>query len=215
MTETMKALRRLFQEADTTSVAQYLVGMYLEHTLEDGGTLGGWIVDCEAYLGPEDEAAHSYGLRKTPRVAAMYQKAGSIYLYQMHRHTILNIVTREAGLPQGVMIRALEPAPEYLAAMQENRQGQTGVALTNGPGKLMAALQVPFSLYGESIFTSPLHLVPEKRRQPKQVLAVPRIGIPNKGKWTDLPLRYVCRGNPYVTKQLKKDVSPDWGWQTH
>lgn len=215
MTETMKALRRLFQEADTPNVAQALVGMYLEHTLEDGGRLGGWIVDCEAYLGPEDEAAHSYGLRKTPRVAAMYQKAGSIYLYQMHRHTILNIVTREAGLPQGVMIRALEPDPEYLAAMQENRQGQTGVALTNGPGKLMAALQVPFSLYGESIFTSPLHLVPEKRRQPKQVLTLPRIGIPNKGKWTDLPLRYVCQGNPYVTKQAKKDVSPDWGWQTH
>lgn len=213
MTETMKALRQLFQEADTPSVAQELVGMYLEHTLADGRTLGGWIVDCEAYLGPEDEAAHSYGLRQTPRVAAMYQEAGSIYLYQMHRHTILNIVTREVGLPQGVMIRALEPDPACVAAMQENRQGQTGVALTNGPGKLMAALQVPFSLYGESIFTSALHLVPEKRRQPKRVLALPRIGIPNKGKWTAIPLRFVCQGNPYVTKQLKKDVTPDWGWQ--
>lgn len=215
MTETMKALRQLFQEADTPSVAQALVGMYLEHTLADGRTLGGWIVDCEAYLGPEDEAAHSYGLRQTPRVAAMYQAAGSIYLYQMHRHTILNIVTREVGLPQGVMIRALEPDPACVVAMQENRQGQTGVALTNGPGKLMAALQVPFNLYGQSIFTSSLQLVPEKRRQPKRVLALPRIGIPNKGKWTAMPLRFVCQGNPYVTKQAKKDVSPDWGWQTH
>ena len=215
MTETMKALRQLFQEADTPSVGQALVGMYLEHTLADGSKLGGWIVDCEAYLGPEDEAAHSYGLRQTPRVAAMYQEAGSIYLYQMHRHTILNIVTGAAGLPQGVMIRALEPDPAYLAAMQENRQGQTGVALTKGPGKLMAALQVPFSMYGQSIFTSSLQLVPEKRRQPKRVLALPRIGIPNKGKWTAMPLRFVCQGNPYVTKQAKKDVSPDWGWQTN
>ncbi|MDT2757253.1 DNA-3-methyladenine glycosylase [Enterococcus asini] len=213
MTESMTEIRQLFQNEDTPTVAQALVGMYLEHTLPDGSKLGGWIVDCEAYLGPEDEAAHSFGLRKTPRVAAMYQEAGSIYLYHMHRQGILNMVTREAGLPQGVMIRALEPERQYMEKMSENRGGKSGVDLTNGPGKLMSALNVPFDLYGQSIFTSALHLVPEKKRQPKQILALPRIGIPNKGKWTALPLRFVCKGNPYVTKQLKKEISPDWGWQ--
>ena len=213
MTKSMAELRQLFQYEDTPTVAQALVGMYLEHRLPDDRTLGGWIVDCEAYLGPEDKAAHSFGMRKTARVAAMYQTAGSIYLYQMHRQVILNLVTREAGLPQGVMIRALEPDPQYVEKMTEYRGGKNGVELTNGPGKLMQALQVPFDLYGESIFTSSLHLVTEKRREPKNILAVPRIGIPNKGKWTEMPLRFVCQGNPYVTKQLKRNVSPDWGWQ--
>ena len=64
-------------------MAQYLLGMYLEHETATG-VLGGYIVDAEAYLGPDDEAAHSFGLRKTPRLQAMYDKPGTIYLYTMH-----------------------------------------------------------------------------------------------------------------------------------
>ncbi len=39
----------------------------------------------------------------------MYDKPGTIYLYTMHTHLILNMVTQEQGKPQGVMIRAIEP----------------------------------------------------------------------------------------------------------
>ena len=65
--------------------------MYLEHETPSG-KLGGYIVDCEAYLGPEDLAAHSFGMRNTPRVRAMYEKPGTIYLYTMHTHLILNFI---------------------------------------------------------------------------------------------------------------------------
>ena len=94
----MKETINIFNTKTTEEVAQYLLGMYLEHETATG-VLGGYIVDAEAYLGPDDEAAHSFGLRKTPRLQAMYDKPGTIYLYTMHTHLILNMVTQEQGKP--------------------------------------------------------------------------------------------------------------------
>ena len=68
----MEQLINCFNTESTENIAQYLLGMYLEHETP-AGKLAGYIVDCEAYLGPDDEAAHSYGMRDTPRVRAMYE----------------------------------------------------------------------------------------------------------------------------------------------
>ncbi len=205
----MEDVKQIFNTQSTVEVAHYLVGMYLEHETSEG-VLGGYIVDCEAYLGPDDQAAHSYGMRNTPRLQAMYQQPGTIYLYTMHTHLILNMVTQPEGIPQGVMIRGIEPAIG-IEQMEENR-GRSGKELSNGPGKLVAALGITKELYGQSIFTSPLHVVPEKKRTPKKIETLPRIGIPNKGKWTEMPLRFVASGNPYITNIRKRDIDPDFGW---
>lgn len=196
----------------TEEIAQHFLGMYLEYKTE-AGILSGYLVDVEAYLGPEDEAAHSFDLRKTHRLKAMYDKPGTIYLYSMHTHLILNIVTQELGKPQGVMIRGMEPV-EGIKKMEENRRGITGVNLSNGPGKLVAALGLSKELYGQSIFNSSLKIIPEKRKYPKEILSLPRIGIPNKGIWTEMPLRYVVAGNPYVTKQKQVEIDKEtFGWK--
>lgn len=205
----MEQLINCFNTESTENIAQYLLGMYLEHETP-AGKLAGYIVDCEAYLGPDDEAAHSYGMRDTPRVRAMYEKPGTIYLYTMHTHLILNMITQPVGMPQGVMIRGIEPA-EGIEQMISNRHGRRGSAISDGPGKLVEALGITKELYGESIFTSPLHLLPEKRRIPKQIDALPRIGIPNKGIWTERPLRYVVHGNPYITNQRKASIEENNG----
>lgn len=207
----MEQLINYFNTETTENVAQYLLGMYLEHETP-AGKLGGYIVDCEAYLGPDDEAAHSYGMRNTPRVRAMYEKPGTIYLYTMHTHLILNMITQPEGIPQGVMIRGIEPA-EGVEQMILNRHGRTGAAISDGPGKLVEALGITRELYGESIFTSSLHLIPEKRRIPKQIDALSRIGIPNKGIWTQRLLRYVVHGNPYITNQRKVLIEENNGWR--
>ena len=104
----MNEIEQLFAQQSTTAIARQLLGMYLEHETPSG-KLGGYIVDCEAYLGPEDLAAHSFGMRNTPRVRAMYEKPGTIYLYTMHTHLILNFITQPEGIPQGIMIRGVEP----------------------------------------------------------------------------------------------------------
>ncbi|OJG18871.1 DNA-3-methyladenine glycosylase [Enterococcus canis] len=207
----MNEMKEFFQQATTPELAEYLLGMYLEHETPMG-KLGGYIVDCEDYLGPDDEAAHSFGMRQTKRVQAMYGPPGTIYLYTMHTHLILNIIAREAGLPQGVMLRGFEPVAG-LALMEENRGGRKGPEVSNGPGKLVAALAVTKDFYGQSIFDSRLHLVPEKRRYPQVVEKLPRVGIPNKGQWTDMPLRYTVKGNPYVTGQRKQAYLPNNGWR--
>ena len=107
----------IFQNKDTKEIAKELLGKKLVHQKEDQ-LLSGYIVDVECYLGPLDEASHSFGFKKTPRLKAMYDKPGSIYIYQMHRHFLLNLVTQEKGVPEGIMIRALEPN-EGLKTMEE------------------------------------------------------------------------------------------------
>ncbi|MBF8808556.1 MAG: DNA-3-methyladenine glycosylase [Enterococcus lacertideformus] len=204
-------LDKLLLNKTTPEVAKDLLGMYLEYVTPTG-IVGGYIVDTEAYLGPDDQAAHSFGMRRTPRVLAMYEKPGTIYLYPMHTHRILNIITQPEGIPQGVMIRALEPAVG-IAQMSRNRGDKVGPEISNGPGKLVAALGIPQELYGQSILDSPLHFVFEKNKTPKKILPLQRIGIPNKGEWTEKPLRFVVAGNPYLSLQKKNLVDEDWGWR--
>jgi DNA-3-methyladenine glycosylase len=208
----MNELIEYFHNHKTEDIAKYLLGMYLEHQTETG-LLAGYIVDAEAYLGPDDEAAHSFGMRDTPRLRAMYDIPGTIYLYTMHTHLILNMVTGDKGHPQGVMIRGIQPV-EGLEDMSRRRGGKTGADISNGPGKLVAALGIGRELYGQSIFNSSLHVVPEKRKYPKKILALPRIGIPNKGIWTDMPLRYAVAGNPYISLQRKSEIDKkSFGWK--
>ena len=48
---------------------------------------------------------------------------------------------------------------------------------------------------------------------PRNIEVSPRIGIPNKGKWTDELLRFYGEGNPYVSgipKKFIKDAIDTW-----
>lgn len=56
----MEKLTRSFYTRDSLTVARELLGKILVHRL-DGRTLAGRIVETEAYRGPQDRAAHSYG----------------------------------------------------------------------------------------------------------------------------------------------------------
>lgn len=138
----MDELMALFATQPTTTIARALLGMYLEHETPVG-TVGGYIVDCEAYLGPDDLAAHSVGMRNTPRVRAMYQEPGTIYLYAMHTHRIVNFITQPKGIPQGIMIRGLEPV-DGIALMEQQRQ-KTGPDVATAPGNWYRHCRSPLS----------------------------------------------------------------------
>ncbi len=59
----------------------------------------------------------------------------------MHTHLLINFVTKSEGIPEGVLIRAIEPE-EGLSAMFRNR-GKKGYEVTNGPGKWTKAFNIP------------------------------------------------------------------------
>src|SRR5258708_40084866 len=69
-----------FFDRDPTLVARDLLGKVLVREI-DGDTLWGRLVEVEAYLGPDDLAAHSKGGRRTPRTEVMFGKPGHAYVY--------------------------------------------------------------------------------------------------------------------------------------
>ncbi|MFP4924779.1 DNA-3-methyladenine glycosylase, partial [Staphylococcus pseudintermedius] len=122
-----------FIHPPTIQTAQNLLGVQLIYEAPES-TYSGYIVETEAYLGFKDQAAHGYQGRRTPKVESLYQQGGTIYAHVMHRHLLINFVTQEQGIPEGVLIRAIQPEAG-IEMMQRNR-GRQGYALTNGPGKL-------------------------------------------------------------------------------
>ncbi len=193
----------------TEEIAQALLGCLLVNETDEGRSAG-LIVETEAYLGTLDEAAHSYNGRNTKRIQAMFERAGSLYVHQMHSHVLVNLVTQYVGEPQGVLIRALEPV-EGIQLMERRRQ-RKGRELTNGPGKLSQALGITMAYNLGHIQESKLSLELDKRKIPEEILKSGRIGIHNKGSWTDAPLRFFVKGNPYVSR-FKGEVSENLGWR--
>jgi len=192
----------------TEEIARQLLGKILIHKTPTR-FYSGYIVETEAYLGIEDMACHSYAGRRTPRLESMYKLGGTIYIYTMHTHQMLNIVTKKAGDPQAVLIRAIEPI-DGLEWMERNRK-TTGLTVCNGPGKLTKAMEITKILDGDVINKSSLLIIEGKT--PSQIEKSPRIGIPNKEEWTLKPLRYYVKGHPFVSGMKKRDMlSEDEYW---
>lgn len=193
----------------TQELARDLLGKLLIHQTSYG-LMSAWIVETEAYVGIIDQACHSYQGKKTPRLLAMYEQPGTIYLYQMHGHILLNIVSRESGNPQAVLIRAVEPFQGE--NLMFNNRSKSGANLTNGPGKLTQAMDISMAYNSQHLKESNLSLDLSQSRCPKEVEVSPRIGIPNKGEWTNKLLRYTVKGNPYVSKNRGTVDKINHGW---
>lgn len=69
----------IFQQP-TISLARALLGKLLVKETELG-TVSGWIVETEAYIGPEDRAAHGFGNRRTKRTEVMFGPPGYAYFF--------------------------------------------------------------------------------------------------------------------------------------
>ena len=183
----------------TKTIAQELLGKKLSFN-HDGKWVSGYIVETEAYLGVIDQACHSYQWKRTPRVESLYLEGGAVYVYQMHRQHLLNIVTQEAGVPEAVLIRAVQPV-DHLQLMINNRNKE-GLEISNGPGKLTQAMGITKALDGSWVGTGDIKITEGLR--PRHITAAPRIGIPNKGEWTNAALRFYVTGNPYVSQLPKR-----------
>lgn len=192
-----------FEHKSTIELARDILGMRLVHQTQHV-KLSGYIVETEAYLGATDMAAHSYRNLKTKRTDIMYQPAGAIYMYQMHRQVLLNFITMKEGVPEAVLIRAIEPDEASIPYMEIKRNGKTGSELTNGPGKLTQALGLTIEDYGKTLFNSNIWL--EEAKIPHIIEVTNRIGVPNKGIATHYPLRFTVKGSRYISGQRKGQI---------
>lgn len=193
-----------FFHQDTISLAKALLGKLLLIKKGDK-TVGGYIVETEAYLGVCDKACHSYMGKRNKKNEAMYKNAGTIYIYTMHTHKMLNIVTCEENEPQAVLIRAIEPV-FGIDIMKVNRN-KSGILLSNGPGKLTKAMGINDEFNMEIMQESALFIDFENSKEPIGICCSPRIGIPDKGIWTFKKLRFFVSGNEYVSNMKKADIS--------
>lgn len=175
-------------------VAPLLLGCELERTLGDGTKLRVRIVETEAY-DQDDEASHTYR-GESKRNATMFRAAGHLYVYFTYgMHHCCNVVTGVEGHGSGVLVRAVEPVMgrEYI----ENRRGMSGVAATNGPGKVCQALAIDLALNGHDLRGEPLRLIAKPLHDGESIVSSPRIGI---SKARDVHRRYYIDGNPYVSR---------------
>ena len=214
-----------FVKQDTISLAKDLLGKLILMKKDDE-ILGGYIVETEAYLGAVDRACHGFEGKRTPKVEALFGKAGTVYIYTMHTHKMLNIVSCEEGNPQAVLIRGIEPVIN-VERMVENR-GKSGILVSNGPGKLTKAMGISDKFNKSNIFeiTKNFHKITqemnynskniqenvlyidfENSKIPKKIEISARIGIPNKGVWTEKQLRYFVAGNKYVSRMKKSEFN--------
>ncbi|MEO7717061.1 MAG: DNA-3-methyladenine glycosylase [Capsulimonas sp.] len=195
-----KPLPREFYLEPTLTVARRLLGQIVVRTLPGGERLSGIIVETEGYL-VGDPACHAYR-GKTLRNASMFGPPGHAYVYLSYgMHMMLNLVCQEEGVAEAVLVRALEPL-EGVETMRSLRGGITNtIQLTNGPGKLGAAIALTRQEDDGVDVTDPkgrLQIIPGQIVSDADIVDSQRIGIT---QGADLPWRYYIRGNAYVSRK--------------
>jgi len=174
-------LGRHFFERPSVSVARDLIGKYIVRRYR-GRLISAIITETEAYRGPDDRASRAFGGRRTRSVRALYESAGTTYVYLVYGiHWLLNFKTATPDKPQAVLIRGL-------VATSDSRRGVIG-----GPGKVSRYLKVDGSLYGDDATTSNRIWIEDRGlRVPSRLIKKgPRVGIDYSGPyWAAKPWRF-------------------------
>lgn len=183
-----------FFARDPATVAQELLGCHLVH--ETAGTvLRGRIVETEAYYGSDDPASHAFN-GETERNTVMFGPSGRSYVYICYGiHRMLNVTTRDDGVPGAILLRAVEPV-DGIAQMRESRGIDNRQQLCNGPGKVCEAFGVTTNHTGTDLAAGTLRI--EHGELSEDIIRTPRIGI-SQGQ--EMELRFYEAGNRFVSRR--------------
>jgi DNA-3-methyladenine glycosylase len=193
-------LPRAFYATDALRLARRLLGKVLVHEAADGATAGR-IVEVEAYRGPADRAAHSFGGRRTPRNEVMWGPPGHAYVYFVYgMHWCANVVAARAGVPEAVLLRALEPVAG-LERMRARRGAHVAdAALLRGPANLCQGMGIDRRQNGADLTAGALVLLDAPAIPSRRVARARRIGVAYAGDHALLPWRLFVLGSPAVSK---------------
>ena len=193
------AVEAAWFDRPAASLALDLLGSRLTH-ISPQGTVGGRIVEVEAYRGPEDLAAHS-ARGRTNRNAVMFGPPGHLYVYLIYGlHHCLNVVAGPGRKPEAVLIRALALDEGVDLARERRGASVADARLASGPGNVGRALGVDRSLNGADLLHGPVRV--DRRSGPQPAISRgPRIGVAYAGPWAERPLRFWITDDPHVSRR--------------
>jgi DNA-3-methyladenine glycosylase len=192
-----RRLTRAFYDRPVLTVARDCIGKILVSRSADG-VAAGRIVECEAYRGPDDLAAHS-SRGRTRRTEAMFGPPGHAYVFLIYGTSwAFNLVVAAEGQPHAVLVRALEPVIGVDLMAKRRGFPADSVLLTNGPGKLCQALAITGAQYDRDLCRGSLFVTGGAGPRPK-IARSPRINVDYAGAWARKPWRFFEPGNRYVS----------------
>ena len=159
-----------FFHRDCIDVAPDLVGKLIVRKI-DNDIIKIRITETEAYRGEEDKGCHA-SRGRTPRTELLYRESGIIYVYLCYgMHWLMNVITGEKDMPQGVLFRAGEKF--------------------NGPAKLTKRLSINGEFNGKSIIENEEIWI-EDDGYISEIITAPRVGIDYAGdEWKNKPWRFI------------------------
>ena len=199
-------LTREFYARETLQVAKELLGKILVHEV-NGVKLRGEIVETEAYIGSIDKACHAYGGKKTPRLMTLYGMPGIAYVYFIYgMYHCFNVITKEEGFPEGVLIRAIQPI-EGLDVMSMlrfkkdyNELTKAQIKnLTTGPSKLCIAMNINKENNKQDLCTSELYIEDSAEKERVEIIEAKRVGIDYAEEAKDFLWRFYIKNNIWVS----------------
>ena len=170
---TRTRLTRASFNLPTLRVSRDLLGKFIVRR-HRGLQLAAMITEVEAYKGPKDRAAHTFGGRRTARVEPLYAEGGTTYVYLVYgMHWLLNFSTAGAGTPEGILIRGVLTA--------DGAQPR----LVSGPGRVTAYLRIDGRLDHVDATQSTDMWLEDRgiRLAARRIMTGPRVGIDYAGAY--------------------------------
>lgn len=190
-----------FLRPDVVQVSKELLGQWLFTRIRNQPVTGGMIVETEAYAGVNDRASHAYGNRRTRRTEVMFRQGGVAYVYLCYGiHALFNIITNVEGIPDAILIRAIEPIQAVDVMLKRRGKKSLDRSLTAGPGVLSRALGIGLHHTGTSMVGNEIWIEEGVHFKPGHIEAVPRVGVQYAGEDAKRPWRFKVRNNAWTSR---------------
>ena len=126
----------------------------------------------------------------------LWEEPGRVFVYNVHKYWMFNVVAHEPGEIGAVLVRAVEPT-RGVEMMIRNRPVGDSKGLTSGPGKLTIAFGLGKSLHEQDVTDPGSEIYIVDGEMEHEIGTSPRIGVKRD---LDMNLRFFAKGSPFVSR---------------
>lgn len=197
----LKLGKDFYCRKDVVQISKELIGKFIFTKLDGNKLTGGIIVETEAYAGAIDKASHAFGYKRTKRTEIMFHEGGVAYVYLCYGiHALFNIVTNTEGIPDAVLIRAIQPVEGINIMLARRNKKKLDRSVAGGPGALSQALGINCSHNGIPLFQNKIWIAEKGNNiDKKSIIASKRVGVDYAGVDALLPYRFKMKDNNWTS----------------